>query len=338
MEISLRSDIQRGLTEKRQNLEWVEAAPPEERQILLGPEELQCCEDHLHVIDNSLEMLEAGTLGVCQVCHETVDSALLAMDYTSCICLDHYTDEERRQLEDELELSQVVQRAMLPQRVPAIPGFDIAAFNRPAQIVGGDYFDFLNLHDGAPGLVVADVSGHGVSAGMLMTSLQTAFHTLAPENDSPLAVLERINRLYIHNINFATFVTVFFGRLDLASRLLTYANAGHNPALLYKAASDAVAWLTPTGAAIGLQEVFTAKSRTVQLEEGDILLLYTDGITEATNTAKDEFGPARLEAVVRQNRGLLADGLIERIQQALTQFTGGGPLADDITLVAYKVQ
>jgi sigma-B regulation protein RsbU (phosphoserine phosphatase) len=342
MEISLRSDIQKGLVEKRQVLDqWVEAAPPDERQILFGPVGEQCCEEHLHVIDNSLQMLDEGTLGLCTVCHQTVDSALLAMDYTSCICLDHYShysDEERRQLEDELELSQVVQRAMLPQRVPVIPGFDIAAFNRPAQIIGGDYFDFLTFRDDAPGLVIADVSGHGVSAEMLMTSLQTAFHTLAPEHDSPLTVLERINRLYIHNINFATFVTAFFGRLNLSTRELTYANAGHNPALLYKSKHQETVWLQPTGAAIGLQEAFNIQPRTVELAGGDILLLYTDGLTEAVNPRKEEFGPARLEAVIRQNSGLPADGLIERVQQAVTGFAEGRPLADDVTMVVYKVQ
>jgi phosphoserine phosphatase RsbU/P len=339
MEISLRSEIRKGLIEKRQTLDqWVEAAPETEKQIQLGPTGNQCIEDHLHVIDQSLQLLEDGTLGICTVCHQLVDPPLLEMDYTSSICLDHFSNEERRQLEDELQLSQVVQRAMLPQRVPVISGFDIAAFNRPAQIVGGDYFDFLNFRDDTPGLVVADVSGHGVSAGMLMTSLQTAFHTLTPEAESPVSVLERINRLYIHNINFATFVTVFFGRLDLASRVLTYANAGHNPALLYKPVTNTITWLHPTGAAIGLQEVFLVKPQTVELDEGDVLLLYTDGITEATNSSRDQFGSDRLAEVVRQNSDLPADGLIQRVQQAVSIFSEGSPLADDITLVVYKVQ
>jgi hypothetical protein len=126
------------------------------------------------------------------------NSELLQMDYTSAVCLGHFSDEELRQLESELELSQVIQRGLLPQRVPSIEGMNLAAFNRPAQLVGGDYFDFVDFKDGKHGLVMADVSGHGVSAGMFMSSLQTAFHTLVPEADSPLDVLERINRLYYH--------------------------------------------------------------------------------------------------------------------------------------------
>ena len=100
------------------------------------------------------------------------------------------------------------------KHAPRIPGLNVAAFSRPAQIVGGDYFDFVPFKDGGHGFVMADVSGHGVSASMLMTSLQTAFHTLVPGAESPLEVLERINHLYMHNINFTTFVTIFFGKLD----------------------------------------------------------------------------------------------------------------------------
>ena len=134
---------------------------------------------------------------------------------------------EVERLRAELELSQNLQRALLPQQTPPISGLDIAAYSRPAQIVTGDYFDFVQFKDGLPGIVIADISGHGVSAGMLMTSLQTAFHTLVPESTSPVEVLERINRLYVHNIRLTSFVTVFFGKFDPASHILSYASAGH---------------------------------------------------------------------------------------------------------------
>src|SRR5574342_227883 len=110
------------------------------------------------------------------------------MDYTAHVCLDHYSDEERQRLESELELSQVVQRALLPQRAPRISGVEIAGFSRPAEIIGGDYFDFFKFRDGSHGLVIADISGHGVSAAMLMSSLQTAIQTMAPDLDSPAEV------------------------------------------------------------------------------------------------------------------------------------------------------
>ncbi len=337
METSLVNDIKRGLSEKRAVLdEWCESCSQAEKEACLGLDGESKLHNHFHVIDSSLQKLEEGTLGVCKVCHGTVEPELLRMDYTAYVCLDHYSEQERRQLEYELELSQVIQRALLPQKTPSITGLDISAFSRPAQIVGGDYFDFLQFKDGTHGFVIADVSGHGVSAGMLMTSLQTAFHTLVPENNSPVDILERINRLYIHNINFTTFVTIFFSRLNLQTRTLTYANAGHNDAFLYRRGEKNEIWLEPTGAAIGLMEEFKVKPKDVQLEAGDILLLYTDGVTEAENLQKEQFGRDRLANVIRQNADLSANDIIQKILGAVNDFAAGTTLADDVTLVVYK--
>jgi RNA polymerase-binding transcription factor DksA len=159
--------IQRGLTETRENLaHWIEATPPSKKSVQCLSEDGTCVEDHLHVIDQSLEKIREGTFGVCEVCHDAVDAELLRMDYTSTVCLGHFTEEELRQLESELELSQIVQRGLLPQQAPSIPGLSVAAFSRPAQIVSGDYFDFVRFKDGGHGIVMADVSGHGVAAGM----------------------------------------------------------------------------------------------------------------------------------------------------------------------------
>jgi sigma-B regulation protein RsbU (phosphoserine phosphatase) len=240
-------------------------------------------------------------------------------------------------LESELEMSQVVQRALLPQKAPSIPGLNIAAFSRPAQIVGGDYFDFVPFKDGGHGFVMADVSGHGVSAGMLMTSLQTAFHTLVPAAESPLEVLERINHLYMHNINFTTFVTIFFGKLDAATRTFTYANAGHNSAYLLRANQEEVL-LHPTGPAIGLMEGFLVRAEQVQLNPGDMLVLYTDGVTEAANSTGVQFGIDGLAQVIRENAGLTAEQMIQKILKAVNTFTDGIPPVDDTTLVICRVQ
>ncbi len=151
MKNKILDEIQIGLEEARTNLvNWVETTPEEKIQVCLGPEDETCIEEHLHVIDESLEKIEEGTFGICKICHEPVDRELLQMDYTASVCLGHFTDEELRQLESELELSQVIQRGLLPQTLPSIDGLNIAAFSRPAQIVGGDYFDFMNFKDGAP--------------------------------------------------------------------------------------------------------------------------------------------------------------------------------------------
>lgn len=326
MKTKLYNDLQISLQQTRDNL------------TQLSPESEICVEGHLHVIDESLEKIKEGTLGICEVCHEAVDSELLQMDYTSAVCLGHFSDEELRQLESELALSQVIQRGLLPQQVPSIEGMNIAAFSRPAQIVGGDYFDFVDFKDGKHGLVMADVSGHGVSAGMFMSSLQTAFHTLVPEANSPLDVLERINRLYIHNINFAIFVTIFFGKYDPQTRILSYANAGHNSVYLYRVATNQEIWLRPTGPAIGLMDGFTIRREDVRLEPGDILLLYTDGITEAINQQGTLWGEDRLADIIRQNANSSAEQLIQKILQALKDHTDGSPLADDITLMISRVR
>jgi phosphoserine phosphatase RsbU/P len=328
MATDLMNDIRRGLEEKRASVcEGCE----------LDVEVATEAQPHLHVIDESLQKLEEGILGVCTVCHGIVDENLLQMDYTACVCLDHYSDEERRQLENELELSQVIQRALLPQQVPDMAGYDVAGYSRPAQIIGGDYFDFLRFKDGAHGFVVADVSGKGVSAGILMTSLQTAFHTIVPETDSPLKVLEKINKLYIHNINFTTFVTIFFARIDPRKQTLEYANAGHNPALLYHGKTKKYQWLKRTGLAIGLLEGFNVQAETLQLESGDTIVFYTDGVTEAMNPHGDLFDRVGLADVVVQNADLPSDELIQKILQSLGEFTEGSPLADDTTLVVCKV-
>ena len=329
--------IQEGLEEKQKEItEFLETAPEPEKDLCLGSDE-GCLENHLHVIETSLEKIDDHTLGICVVCHGYVDAQLLEMDYTAAVCLDHYSDEERRRLESELELSQVVQRALLPQRIPDIRGVELAAFSRPSEIIGGDYFDFFQFRDGTHGLVIADVSGHGVAAAMLMSSLQTAIRTMAPDTDSPAEILERINRFYIHNIHFTTFVTVFLARFDPVTRTLTYVNAGHNPPAVRRGASAEILWLKPTAPAIGLAEDFRARMESIGFSQGDSLLLYTDGVTEVLNISNEQFGQERLADLVHQHADRTAPDLLQAVRQAVSAFGGDRPLVDDVTMVALKI-
>jgi len=337
MAIDIYQNIQASLVEKRQTLnEFLETASEEEKDVCLYEDET-CVEEHLHVIDESLGKLEEGTLGICVVCHGVVDTELLEMDYTASVCLDHYSDDERRSLESELELSQIVQRALMPQRAPVIAGVEVAAFSRPAAIIGGDYFDFFKFKDGTHGLVIADVSGHGVSAGMLMSSLQTALQTMAPDTDSPAEILERINRFYIHNIRFTTFVTVFLARYDTDNRTLTYVNSGHNPPAIFRRNSAQIEWLTRTAPAVGLAEEYFPRTETIKLSAGDVLLLYTDGITEALNIDMEQFGVERLAEFIQNAADLPASDMLQVVRQGISAYSGDVPLADDLTLVALKV-
>ncbi len=329
--------ILEGLEEKEKEItEFLETAPETEKETCCANDE-NCVEKHLHVIETSLEKIEDETLGVCVICHGRVDTQLLEMDYTAAVCLEHYSDEERQRLESELELSQIIQRALLPQSVPEIRGVELAAFSRPSEIIGGDYFDFFRFRDGTHGLVIADVSGHGVSAGMLMSSLQMAIRTMAPETDSPAEVLERINRFYIHNIHFTTFVTIFLACFDPNTLTLSYVNAGHNPPAVRRKSDGTITWLKPTAPAIGLAEEFHPRMESISFAEGDSLLLYTDGVTEVLNIGNEQFGQDRLAELFQQYADGPAPDLLQAVRHAMSIFGGNQPLVDDVTMVALKV-
>ena len=337
MALDIFQRIQTSLDEKRHNVtEFLETATDKEKDVCLCDDE-HCVQEHLSVLETSLEKLDSDTLGLCEICHGYVDTSRLEMDYTASVCLDHYSEAERRRLESELELSQIVQRALLPQKAPVISGVDIAAFSRPAEIIGGDYFDFFQFRDGTHGLVIADVSGHGVAAGMLMSSLQMAIRTMAPETDSPAEILERINRFYIHNINFTTFVTVFLARFDPVALEITYVNAGHNPPAVHCKETNEIKWLMPTAPAIGLAEFFHPRIETATLSKGDALLLYTDGVTEVLNDGMEQFGHDRLADLLMQSADIRASDILQTVLQRATAFGDNRSLADDVTMVALKI-
>jgi sigma-B regulation protein RsbU (phosphoserine phosphatase) len=338
VESSVMQRLREGLLAKRRYLTtWLASAPGVMQETRVGPAGLRAVEAHIHVLDSTLQKAEAGTLGLCRICHEPVEAGRLELDYTTSVCLDHFTEQEKRGLESELELSQVVQRALLPQSVPAIPGLEMAAFSRPAQLLGGDYFDFYRYRDGAFGLAIADVAGHGVSAGLLMASVQTALRAVVPESSSPGVALERVNRLFGHNIYFTTFVTLFLGRYEPEQRRLSYANAGHNPPLLrngHRDGKNGVLWLEPTAPAIGLVEEASVCVESVGLARGDTILLYTDGVTEATDPQGEQFGQGRLAAFVSERADMPAKELVRGLWQELQRFADNRPLADDTTIVA----
>lgn len=327
--------IREGLLEKRQRLaDWLQNTPPSTRRLREGTADDHAVQAHLSTLDTAIEKTENETLGICEVCQGRVEPGLLEMDYTACVCLDHLSPQQTRDLEAELELAAVVQRALLPQSVPEIPGMQLAAFSRPAQIVGGDYFDFFRFRDGAHGLAIGDVAGHGMSTSLLMASLQTTLRALVPVSASPAEVVQQAHRLFCHNVHFTTFVTLFLGAMDPATGALTYCNAGHNPPLILKAGGD-YEYLPPTGPAIGLVEDTTFQPGDTRLDYGDALVLYTDGITEATEADGEQFGTARLADSARAAAGS-ARGLLAAVRDDLATFAGGRPLVDDATLLVVR--
>ena len=333
--------IHDSLLAKRQTLSaWLSVTPPGKRQVRLGPLAERAVHDHVHILNSAIARSAAHELGRCTVCHGYIDPVLLEMDYTACVCLEHFSADERRSLEAELELAQRVQQALLPQEAPVISGVAVAAFSRPAQIIGGDYFDFVQFGNGLPGLAIGDVAGHGVAASLLMASLQTALHTAVPVSDAPAGVVRQLNRIFCHNIHFTTFVTLFLGMYDPATRTLTYCNAGHNPPLLFSRPANGAARVTElriTGPAIGLVEDFQCPPETTTLAPGDCLLLYTDEITEAVNPQGSMLGTERLTALLRHEAWESAHDVIQVVRHGLEEFTQGQALADDTTLVALTV-
>lgn len=334
--------LQDNLLAKRQALtDWLRTTPPGVRQLRLGPLSEQALHDHMRVLDGAVARSAAHELGRCDVCHDYIEPALLEMDYTACVCLSHLSADERRDLEAELELAQQVQQALFPQSAPVIPGATVAAFSRPAQIIGGDYFAFLQFRSGLPGLSIGDVAGHGVAASLLMASFQTALGTLVPASNSPARVVQELNRIFCHNIHFTTFVTSFLGSYDPATRRLTYCNAGHNPPLVRRQSPRGavrMSRLRITGPAIGLVEEFECPAATTTLEPGDTLLLYTDGITEATNTNGEMLGEDQLAELVRPDRHASAQAVVQAVRDGLETFTQGQTQADDTTMVALHIE
>ncbi len=331
--------IRTSLLEKSQWVTgWLSSTETSRRRARLGPADEQDVQAHLAVIDDTLQKVDNDTLGICRVCKYPVEPELLEMDYTACVCLGDMSDEESAQLQFELGLAQHVQRSLLPQQAPDTTALEVAAFSRPAQIIGGDYFDFLNLPDGAHGLAIADVAGHGIAASLHMASIQAALRSLAPLSSSPVEISQRVHRLFIHNSQFTTFVTLFLGAYNPQTHLLTYVNAGHNPPLLLRGAGGfwpSIEWLAPTSPAIGLVEEGQFYQQEISLAPGDALLLYTDGATESENALGEPFGAERLAAAV-QPAGASAHEMVHLARQAITAFSGDRPQSDDLTLVAVR--
>ena len=249
---------------------------------------------------------------------------------------------EQERLQKEMQVAQEIQHTLLPSAFPEIEGYEIASYYEAAKEVGGDYFDFVDVDKDALGIVVADVSGKGVPGSLVMTMIRTALRTEARGNKNAADVLARVNEFVINDMKRGMFVTVFYMVLDSRNRTINYASAGHNPMILYRGRTKKSFYLNPRGFPIGLnlpdRALFrkSIESDTIQLKEGDILICYTDGVTEAMNPERDKFGEERLLSIIRRNHDLKVDPLVDRIRDEIKSFTGGIAQSDDITLVAIR--
>ena len=235
----------------------------------------------------------------------------------------------------ELALAGQIQANFLPDNLPDVPGWQLAAMLRPARETSGDFYDLIHLPNGRLGLLVADVVGKGMGAALYMALSRTLIRTYAVEYDTqPELALSAANRRILADAGTGLFVTVFYGVLDPTSGDLTYANAGHNPPCLLNARDgNAVQELDRTGVPLGILDGGTWQQGTAHINSGDVLLLYTDGITEAQNEQEAFFDEDRLREIVRGGLGRSAQDIQDEVIEQVDAFVGDAPQSDDITLM-----
>ncbi|NOX87445.1 MAG: SpoIIE family protein phosphatase [Calditrichaeota bacterium] len=249
---------------------------------------------------------------------------------------------EQEKLQKELQVAQEIQQMLLPSDFPKVEGYDIASYYEAAKEVGGDLFDFVEVDVDTIGICVADVSGKGVPGSMIMTMIRTALRLEARGNKNPADVLARVNEFVVDDMKRGMFVTMFYVVLDSRNREIHFASAGHNPMILYRNSTKQTYYLNPSGFPVGIQlpdiTLFarTIKTESIRLREDDILVLYTDGVTEAMNRKRELFREERFLDTIRRNAHLSVSEFIKTINRELKQFTEGAPQNDDITVVAIR--
>ena len=243
---------------------------------------------------------------------------------------------ERDALERELTVARDVQRQLLPDEAPAFDGLELAGACHPAIAVGGDYYDYLPHGDGRLGLVIADVSGKGVPAALLMASLQASVRSLFPTAPTPGALHERLNDALYRSSSAVRYATALLADFDPGTRRLTYSNAGHLPALLVR--RDETVRCDEGGMPIGLFEGSVYDTGSLTLAPGDLLALFTDGVTEAPAPGGEEFGAERLAELLRAHRDHALDAVLQAVLDALLAWSGPVDPHDDVTLVLARVR
>ncbi len=250
---------------------------------------------------------------------------------------------EQERTAQELRMARQIQVSFLPETCPSLPGWEISADWRAAREVGGDFYDFIPLDADHMGLVIADVSDKGMPAALFMSLSRTLVRVSASEMRSPVEVLQRVNDWLMAENRSEMFLTAFYGVLNWRTGELTFACAGHNPPLLWRCPSEAQGWarsevvpLTAEGIVLGILEDVSLEERRISFGPGDILILYTDGVTEPINAQEEEFGQERLVAVVANNCDRTCTQIVQAIGAAVSEFVGDQDPFDDYTLIGIK--
>jgi phosphoserine phosphatase RsbU/P len=250
----------------------------------------------------------------------------------------HPEGDAAHRLEAELALSRRIQRSLIPLTAPELRGYEVASHYEAAREVGGDFFDVFTLRDraGRAGVAIADVTGKGIAAALLMAFTRPLIRSAIDHARDPVVALERTNTILVQERRSALFITALLGTLDLRTSVFRFANAGHEPPLLVPGDGRPLRWLTGSGPLLGAFPTLGLQACEIQLAPRDILLLYTDGVTDTRAASGERFGDDRLLALVEGARGGTAHDVVDAIVAATRAFQGEMPAADDVTIVALR--
>lgn len=250
----------------------------------------------------------------------------------------HQEELQRQRMEEELSVARQIQISLLPRTLPVVPGWEFAAFYRPARQIGGDFYDFFDL-PGKPsewGIIIADVADKGVPSALFMALCRTVIRTTALTGRSPASALMRASDLIVQDSQSDLFLSAFYAKVDTDTGRVIFCNAGHNPALWFRAAEGGSQELTTPGIIMGAFHKIELEEQRVDVAVGDLLVFYTDGVTEAINPAEEEFGRHRLQRVLKAQADASAQQILESVVEAVDAFAEDAPPFDDLTLVVLK--
>ncbi|WP_304130649.1 SpoIIE family protein phosphatase [Ignavibacterium album] len=244
---------------------------------------------------------------------------------------------EKQKLEEELEFAREIQQNLLPSQIPETNNFDIAAVNLPSKQVGGDYFDIIKVDEGKYIIAIADVSGKGIPASLLMANMQAFLQVISKQKIDIATATGLINDLITQNTSDGRFITFFWALLDDNERKLTYVNAGHNPPILVR--NNKITRLSEGGIILGVMKtIMSYNSNSIQLESGDKIIMFTDGVSEAMNPYSEEFSENRLEQLALSTNSFTACDTLNRIKKEIEDFAQGAPQSDDLTMMIIRVK
>lgn len=287
-----------------------------------------------------LAMTRKATKGFSPNDREVFSSIAEQSSFALGSAIIHAEAAEKRRMERELTQASEIQRVLLPRSAPALADYDLAAEYHAARIVSGDYYDYIPVDEDRYGIAIGDVCGKGIAASLIMAMCRSNLRSRAHENLSPASVLHAVNQSIFPDIKEDMFVSFLYLILEKGSNEITVARAGHEPPILYRRASKSIKLIEPTGMAAGIDggPVFkrSVKDHRFTMDQGDILLLHTDGLIEATDRNGDEFGMKRLNEAVEKYSSESSETLIRSIVEEVKQFSVGMSQTDDITLIAIE--